>query len=96
MLVSASQLTEHNYFTDQGNGTILLTIYLLCSTVIGSYICTATDTRATLVGVTTIYGLPPSPTVSKSNVKVDGSTVTVSLESIPNAVIIHYVLSLYK
>ena len=97
MLVSDSQSTEGIYSTDQGNGTILLTINPLRPTLIGSYTCNATNIRATSVGITTVYGPPPPPTVSKSNVKVDGSAVTVTLgKSIPNAVITHYVLSLYE
>ena len=65
MLISDKQSTKGVYSTDQENGTLLLTINQPCHTFIGSYTCTDTNTHATLVGITTVYGLPPPivPTV---------------------------------
>ena len=97
MLVSASQPIEGVYSTDLRNGTILLTINPLCPTFTGSYTCVVTNTLGTGSGITTVYGPPPPPTLSYSNVKVNGSTVTITLEkSVTHTVVTHYLLIVYR
>lgn len=63
--------------TDFANGTVLLMISSLNSSLVGTYTCTANNTRGMNMTTTQVFGPPPSPP-NNPVIMIAGNVITVS------------------